>query len=138
MREAKEFLKQYKEACRLVSRLQNEYREETEKIDSIRSSLGDGTPHGGQISKTVELQAIRLADLSDEWKLAEIEATQIRHGVVKVINSVQGEKGAVLYERYINLKKWEEVADTVNYPLRQVHNLHRDGLEAVAEIIGRL
>ena len=135
MNEAKEFLKQYEEADHIVRRLKTEYQEQLEQIDSIRSPIGDGTPHSGQISKTVEIQAIRLAEKAHEMKLAEAEAVRIRQRVVNVINTIPGEKSDVLYERYINLKKWDEVAESVNYSLRQVHNLHRDGLEYVQHCI---
>lgn len=132
---AREFLKQYEEAERIVLRLKNEYKEEQEKIDSIRSSVGDGTPHGGGISNTVEVRAMKLAEKAEEWKEAEADALQIRQEVVRVINKVPGEKGAILYERYVNLKKWDEVADTVGYSLRQVHNLHREALDFVNNCI---
>jgi len=34
----------------------------------------------------------------------------------------------ILYERYINFKKWEDIAEIVNYSVVHVHRLHRQGL----------
>lgn len=132
---AREYLKQYEEAERLVRRLEIEYQEETEKIDTIKSSVGDGSPHSGAISKTVEIRAMRLADKALEWKKAELDAVQIRQQVVKVINEIPGEQGDVLYERYINLKRWDDVAEAVGYSTRQVHRIHQAALVSVQDVL---
>ncbi len=132
---SREYLKQYEEAERLVRRLENEYQEETEKIDSIRSSVGDGTPHGGAISKTVEIQAMRLAEKALEWKQAELDAVRIRQEVVNVINQIPGEQGDVLYERYINLKRWDDVAEAVGYSVRQTHRIHQAALGSLQVVL---
>ena len=132
---SREYLKQYEEAERLVRRLENEYQEETEKIDSIRSSVGDGTPHGGAISKTVEIQAMRLAEKALEWKQAELDAVRIRQEVVNVINQIPGEQGDVLYERYINLKRWDDVAEAVGYSVRPTHRIHQAALGSLQVVL---
>lgn len=129
---AKEFLQQYGEAVRQAERLQIEYDRERDLIDSVRSAFGgDGAPHGGGISKATENKAIKLADKALELKDAELEAIDIRQKVFDVIRTVQGEKGDVLYERYINLKSWDEVADSVGYSKRHARNLHDEALEVV-------
>ena len=129
---AKEYLQQYGEAVRVAERLKTEYDQELLKIDAVRSTLGgDGTPHGTGISRATEDKAIRLADKALELKDAELEAVRIRQEVFNLIRTVPGEKGDVLYERYINLKSWGEVASAVGYTERHVFNLHREGLAAI-------
>lgn len=140
---AKEYLQQYGEAVRIAERLKTEYDQELLKIDAIRSPLGgDGTPHGSGISKATENKAIRLADKALELKDAELEAIRIRQEVFDLIRKVPGEKGDVLYERYINLvedketgrlrlKTWDEVAEAVKYSKRHARNLHDEALEVV-------
>lgn len=144
---AKEFLQQYGEAVRLADRLRSEYDQERDLIDSIHSALGgDGTPHGGGISKATENKAIRLADKALELKDAELEAIRIRQKVFDVINRVPGEKGDVLYQRYINLipdketgrlrlRTWGEVAAEVGYSERHCRNLHNEALEFVQHFL---
>ena len=132
---AKEYLQQYGEAVRVAERLKTEYDQELLKIDAVRSTLGgDGTPHGTGISRATEDKAIRLADKALELKDAELEAVRIRQEVFDLIRTVPGEKGDVLYERYINLKSWGEVAAAVGYSERHVYNLHREGLADVDRI----
>jgi len=121
----KEFLKQYGEAERQAERLKKEYQEEVERIGNIKSPAdNDGMPHGTNISKTVELQAIRLAEKAEEYKEAQIYAMKKRQEVFDVIWNVPGIEGQILYERYINLKNWDDVAESVHYSLQHVHRLH--------------
>lgn len=37
----------------------------------------------------------------------------------------------LLIERYINNKKWDDVADSINYSWSQTHRNHKKALEAV-------
>lgn len=133
---AKEFLQQYGEAVRIAEMIKTEYDQEKDLIDSVRSALGgDGTTHGGGISKATENKAIKLADKALELKDAELEAISIRQKVFDVIRTVPGEKGDVLYERYINLKSWDEVADSVGYSKRHARNLHDEAIDIVQHFL---
>ena len=133
---AKEFLQQYGEAVRIAEMIKTEYDQEQDLIDSVRSALGgNGVPHGGGISKATENKAIKLADKALELKDAELEAISIRQKVFDVIRTVQGEKGDVLYERYINLKSWDEVADSVGYSKRHARNLHDEAIDIVQHFL---
>lgn len=133
---AKEFLEQYGEAVRIAERIKTEYDQEQDIIDSVRYALGgDGTPHGGGISKATENKAIKLADKALELKDAELEAISIRQKVFAVIRTVPGAKGDVLYERYINLKSWDEVADSVGYSKRHARNLHDEAIDIVQHFL---
>jgi len=133
---AKEFLQQYGEAVRIAERIKTEYDQEQDLIDSVRSALGgDGVPHGGGISKATENKAIKLADKALELKDAELEAIRIRQKVFDVIRTVPGEKGDVLYERYINLKSWDKVADSVGYSKRHARNLHDEAIDIVQHFL---
>ena len=133
---AKEYLRQYKEATRYVQLLETEYQKELDLIDAIKSPLGgDGMPGSGGISKRTEDKAIKLADKAHELEDARHEAIAIRQKVFSVICLVPGEAGSVLYERYINLKTWDEVAKSVGYSTRQAINFERQGLEFVKDFL---
>lgn len=126
----KEYLRQYERAEKIARRAKEEYDHEVLKIGSIKSPLNtDGLPHGTSISRAVEEQAIRLTELAYRYKNAEIEALKKRQQVFDTIWNVPGLKGDILYERYINLKKWEEVADTVHVSLRHATRLHGEALQ---------
>ena len=126
---AKEYLEQYGEAVRVINRIQAEYDKQLELIDSVRSPLGgDGSPHGGSVSKDAENKATKLADKSLELMDAQIEAIRIRQRVFDVVNQIPGVRGDVLYERYINLRSWDEVARAVGYSRSRVDDFHNEAL----------
>ena len=134
MTKAKEFLRQYEYADRRARRLKAEYEQELLMIDAVRSvSDNDGMPHGSGISKPVEEKAIRLADKAMRWKMAELDAIHARQTVFELINSIDGIEGDVLYERYINFRKWEEICILVHYSWQGVHLVHRRALALIED-----
>lgn len=136
MMTAKEYLKLYRDAVRAVDILQEEYDKQMEQIDSIRSALGgDGLPRSGDVSKRVENQAIKLAEKAEKLLEAQSEALAIRQEIFRTVRKVPGEPGDVLRERYINLLKWEEIADVLGYTERNCHYLHDKGINAVEALI---
>ena len=137
MNAAKQYLKQYENAVKDEQRIQREYDEEMELIDNIRSSLGgDGLPRSGEISKKVERQAIKLAEKADELLEAAFAAIKIRQQIFKMVMKVPGDMGSVLYERYVQLKDWKDVADAVGYSESHIYELHRQGLDYVNKLLG--
>lgn len=133
---AEEYLLQYGEAERIARRLKSEYDKESELLDSIRSPQGsDGQPRGGGVASPIEAKAVRLAEKLTEYQDAELEAIRIKRRVLRTINNVPGNKGAVLYERYINLLSWRQVADTLHYSERHCYSLHDQALNIVDRLI---
>jgi DNA-directed RNA polymerase specialized sigma24 family protein len=133
---AKEYLRQYEQAVRQAKRMQNEYERELDLIDSVRSTLGgDGMPHGSGISKRVEDQAIRLADKAAQWKMAQLDALHLAQEVFETISKVPDIDGDILYERYINLHKWEDICVLLHISWYSVHDHHRRALRMVDELI---
>lgn len=136
MMSASDFLKQYGEAVRIANRLKNEYLKEADLINSIRSPQGsDGQPHGSGVSSPSEQKAVRLAELYEKAHDAEIQAGVIKYDVIRVINQVHGDPAQVLHERYIGLKTWSQIAETLNFSERQCYNLRNEGLEIVDQIL---
>lgn len=129
---AKEYLKQYEYAVDRVRRYEEEYENELALIDAVRSvSDNDGMPHGSNISKPTEEKAIRLADKSLRLTEARLEAIRIRQEVFDLIDSIDGIEGDLLFERYIKLRKWEEICILLHYSWQGVHLVHRRALAIV-------
>lgn len=129
---AKEYLKQYQYAVDRVRRYEEEYENESLLIDAIRSaSDNDGMPHGSGIGKPTEDKAVRLADRALRLTEAKLEAIRIRQEVFDLIDSIDGIEGDVLYQRYVNLHKWEEICVLLHYSWQGVHKVHRRALEIV-------
>lgn len=133
---AKEYLRQYEYADRRVRRLEAEYEQEMLMVDAIRSaSDNDGMPHGSGISKPTEERAIRLADSHLRLIQARLDAIEKRQEVFDLINSVEGVEGTLLFERYINLRKWEEICFHLHYSWKGIHKVHRRALNIVDEML---
>ena len=129
---AKEYLKQYEYAVDRVRRYEEEYENELALIDAIRSaSDNDGMPHGSGIGKPTEDKAVRLADRALRLTEARLEAIQIRQEVFDLIDSIDGIEGDVLYQRYVNLHKWEEICVLLHYSWQGIHLIHRRALAIV-------
>lgn len=129
---AKEYLKQYQYAVDRVRRYEEEYQNELTLIDAIRSaSDNDGMPHGSGIGKPTEDKAVRLADRALRLTEARLEAIRIRQEVFDLIDSIDGIEGDVLYQRYVNLHKWEEICVLLHYSWQGIHLIHRRALAIV-------
>lgn len=124
----KEYLLQYRTAKIRADILQREYDVERAEIDSIRSPLGGDNVHSGEISRSVEVKALKLAEKAEALKNARAEALRICQDVLDLILSIPDEPGRVLYERFLNLKTWGEVADAVGYSRRQTFRFYEYGL----------
>ena len=129
---AKEFLKQYEYAVRRIRMIEEELDQETALIDAIRSaSDNDGMPHGSGISKPTEDKAVRLADKKLRLINARLDAVAKRQDVFDLISSIDGIEGEVLFHRYVNLRKWEEICILVHYSWQGVHKVHKRALGIV-------
>ena len=136
---AKEYLKQYEELHKRAERYKAEYINELDQIDAIGSTLSNdaGMPHGTGISKRTEDIAIRLADKALEYQNAALQAIEKRQEVFETIADIKGAEGEILYERYINLHKWEEVCILVHLSWNGTHKAHRRALAIVQGIIDK-
>lgn len=133
---ARQFLELYGDADRKAKLYQEEYEIECLKIDAIGSVMGgDGLPHGTGIKKTTEDKAIRLADKAAAWKIAELDALEIRQKVFETIMLVGGLESEVLVERYINLLPWAEVCKAVGYSWFMVRKAWHNGEEKINNIL---
>ena len=133
---AKEYLKQYEYAQKKADRFREEYEAELLKVDAVRSlSDNDGMPHGSNISKPTEDKAIRLADKALKWKAAEVEAIEIRNEVFETICGITDIEGDVLYQRYVKLRKWEEICVLLHYSWKGIHLVHKRALSIVDGLI---
>lgn len=133
---AEKYLRQYEWAVNTIRRCEREYEEERLMIDSVRSpSDNDGMPHGSGISKPVEQRVERMNAKLDRLATARLEAVRIRQEIFDTIMCISGLEADVLIERYVYLRKWEDVCLAVNYTWPTVRLAWHRGLDKVQEII---
>ena len=127
---AKQFLRQYEEANNKAIQRKREYERQMELIGSVSVKM-DGMPHGSGISKPTEEDALRLAEKAEKLREAEKDAIRTRQEVYEFIDGIPDIEGRVLYERYINLHKWEEICILLHYSWQGIHLVHRRALAIV-------
>lgn len=127
---AKEYLRRYEYADLRAKRYEEEYRLEHELIGSISINY-DGMPHGSGISRKTENEALRLAEKAERCVEARLDAIRIRQEVFDFISDIDDYEGEILFQRYVNLLKWEEVCVAVHLSWYAVHDHHRKALAIV-------
>lgn len=134
MIKATEYLEQYEFALYAANRARANYELETERIDAIGSTLSGepGMPHGSGVSKRTESQAIRLADRAQEWLDAEEQAQIKLEEITEFLNKIPGIEGVVLYQRYVQLLGWKDIADNLIYSESGIFKVRERAL-AIAE-----
>ena len=133
MIKATEYLEQYEYALYAANRARANYELETERIDAIGSTLAsDGQPHGTGISRKTEDKAVRLADRAKEWLDAEEQAQIKLEEITDFLNRIPGIEGVVLYQRYVQLLGWKEIADNLIYSESGIFKVRERAL-AIAE-----
>ena len=133
MIKATEYLEQYEYALYAANRARANYELETERIDAIGSTLAsDGQPHGTGVSRKTEDKAVRLADRAKEWLDAEEQAQIKLEEITDFLNRIPGIEGVVLYQRYVQLLGWKEIADNLIYSESGIFKVRERAL-AIAE-----
>lgn len=129
-----EYLEQYEYAIYAANRARANYELENERIDAIGSTLSNdpGMPHGTGISRKTENKAIRLADKAKKWLDAEEQAQIKLEEITDFINGIPGVEGMVLYQRYVQLLGWREIAENLVYSESGIFKV-RDRALAIAE-----
>jgi DNA-directed RNA polymerase specialized sigma subunit len=129
-----EYLEQYEYAIYAANRARANYELENERIDAIGSTLSNdpGMPHGTGISRKTENKAIRLADKAQKWLDAEEQAQIKLEEITDFINGIPGVEGMVLYQRYVQLLGWREIAENLVYSESGIFKV-RDRALAIAE-----
>ena len=119
-----------------IHQLENSIREREAAADSISISY-EGTPHGTKISDRTGTIAAELADQKDRRLEMIAEAWKIRDEVETVILSVEDPiRSRVLYDRYVQLMTWDEIAEDIHYSREHVISvIHSRALQDVGELL---
>ena len=125
MRNAVDFLSQARHIdVQINSKLEELYslKAMAEKVTTTyQSDMVDGSPdvhkREGIICKIIDLQNEINSDID--------QLVDLKISIRQIIESLPDMEGrTVLSLRYVRLLKWQEVADTMGYSLRRVHNFH--------------
>lgn len=125
----KEYLGQIRNLDRRIYTKIEEREALKEILERVTSTLRERV----QISKrnTFEDAAVKLADLENTIGDEINRFIALKDTITKQIDNVEDNLfAALLSQRYLCMKTWEEIADGLNYDLRTIYKLHDRALKA--------
>ena len=131
---AKDYFAQIRKTDRLIKRL-------TDTVFTLRSSLISQSyelnPDKVQTSgpkNTLEETVAKIVDLEADINRRIDELVDMKQEAFTMINQIPDlDQQNILIGRYIQLKKWEDISEELNYSMQWVFELHGKGLLAFSQ-----
>jgi type II secretory pathway component PulJ len=126
---AKEYLKQAFILNRLIKAKKSRIRELRDMMEYTGAALADVKVQASLKSDPMGDLAAKLLDSISDCQRDIARLLDLQCGIETIINAVErDEYRLVLYERYINLKNWDDVAADNGYSEKHVFKLHGQAL----------
>ena len=129
---AKEELLQYKYAREKVDETLEEYQKYKDRAEKMTSIISD-MPRGTSSSDKVADNAVKMADLSAEYEKRWLEAENKKLEIEKNIDLVEEPYRTILYMKYVQEKKLEEIAYKLNANYTYICEQHGIALKKYEE-----
>ena len=129
---AKEELLQYKYARKKVDETLEEYQKYKDRAEKMTSIISD-MPRGTSSSDKVADNAVKMADLSAEYEKRWLEAENKKLEIEKNIDLVEEPYRTILYMKYVQGKKLEEIAYKMNANYTYICEQHGVALKKYEE-----
>lgn len=129
---AKEELLQYKYAREKVDETLEEYQKYKDRAEKMTSIISD-MPRGTSSSDKVADNAVKMADLSAEYEKRWLEAENKKLEIEKNIDLVEEPYRIILYMKYVQGKKLEEIAYKLNANYTYICEQHGIALKKYEE-----
>ncbi len=134
--EAKEYLQQVRKAKLHISSLQEEIETMKELAVSIGSISQDEKVMSSVSQDKMADIICKIEERVAELKTKMTEYIQLRAEIMATISKVDNDDyQQILYKRYCQMKKWEEIALDMSYTWRWAIKLHGRALDEISIII---
>lgn len=132
---AKDYFAQIRKTDRLIQRL-------TDTVNTLRSGLTSQSyelkPDKVQTSgakDTLGETIVKIMSLEDDINARIDELVDMKQEAFTIINRIPDlDQQNILIGRYIQLKKWEDIALELNFSIQWVYELHGKGLLAFSQM----
>lgn len=126
----KEYLRQYRNIMLQIKELREQERSLREVTMSAKVQQLSDMPKGSAVKSDLSDIMIKYERVQAKIQEKMYQAMEKRLEIEDVILDITDPKAAaVLRMRYIEMKKWEEIATRLGYSVKQVHRIHAKGLE---------
>lgn len=136
--EAKKYLKQ-------LMKLDEQIKQKQKQVDELREMRGnigsfdyskERVQSSGSGKSQVEESAVRLLSLENEVKEDIIEFVLMKDKIIKEIHQLADANHIkLLYKRYVEFKRLEEIAVEMHYTYIYTRELHGDALNSFQNIL---
>lgn len=134
--EAKQFLKQYQDTLADIRNLESQKLELENLAMSVTASTdGERVQSSGRKDRMAEL-AVKIADAEREIVEQRTQAFHRLREIEEAIKAVpDGRQQQILHMRYVERKKWEEIAVDLGIDYRWTLRLHGKALKKIEDFI---
>ena len=127
----KEYLQQYAALNAEIDCKLEEKRQLEALATNISATFGSGSGGSG-VSDKVGRNVDKIIDLEKEIDAKIDKLVDLREEIEAVIDTIEDSRyRTVLTERYINGKKWADIADNMHIDVRWVFSLHGYALKKI-------
>ncbi len=118
---------------KIKQRLEREYKQKLKEMDSISVSCEEIKV--SNIASNVENKALDLVSLKKDIDLHNVKIEEVKREISCVISRVEDENlRDLLRLRYLEFRKWEDIAYILNYTKRHTHRKHNRALKEIEKI----
>lgn len=134
---AKEYLNEIRKADLELDALNGRILNLREQAQGVRAMQLSDMPKGGQPRGADDCVA-EIVDLQHEGYRRSYEVYKMQTEALRMIMQLQvTEQRAVLIQRYICKKEWEEIAEGMHYSFRGIFKLHGAALQSFAQVFDK-
>ncbi len=125
------YLKKYLTFGRTIDQLEDELLGWKDRATRISPEYS-GMPHGSNGEDKLQTAVAEMDRIVGELKDQISKAIEIRRAVMKVLSTIENDTlRQIMIYKYVQGKKWEEIAVLMNYEYHYILRLHGKALNAI-------
>ena len=133
--QAKEYFAQIRKTDRLINRLDSTIATLRSSLTSTGSQLKQDKVQTSGPKNSLEETICKIDELERTINARIDELVSMKQEAFTMINRIPDlDQQNILIGRYIQLKKWEDISEELNYSMQWVFELHGNGLLAFAKV----
>lgn len=132
----KDRLKGYRDTQKEIKRIDNELTELEAEMIYPRSPNLDGMPHGGAGGDAFLRYMDRKDALTRDYYNAKAHLLDELDAIERAIQHLPEKQKTLVWYRYVEGMRWEDIAEAMAYSWKQVHNIHAAALDRLIPVFG--
>ncbi|MDL2248120.1 hypothetical protein LJB89_00280 [Tyzzerella sp. OttesenSCG-928-J15] len=128
----KEFLAQVFLLDREVRSMKEQIEMLRDESVSIRQVLSADKVQSTKVVDRIGNIVADIVDIENEYARLVTKRLMVKAEIIKAVEAVEDDVSRlILRERYVNLKRWEDIAEDNLYSVKHLHRLHNKALEII-------